>query len=72
MSRRRQQANPCPTATKTAFSTKELAEEVLVRIRSGYSRPERDAGGSVPARVYLCSCGRWHLTSKAVDWSAAS
>lgn len=59
MSRRREKAHPCPTATKTGWGTKADAEEALAVILE-----QRDAWREkLPCRVYPCSCGKWHLTS---------
>lgn len=59
MSRRREKAHPCPTATKTGWGTEADAEEALAVILE-----QRDAWREkLPCRVYRCECGAWHLTS---------
>ena len=59
MSRRHEKAHPCPTAAKTGWGTEEAAEEALAVILE-----QRDAWREkLPCRVYLCPCGKWHLTS---------
>ena len=59
MSRRREKAQPCPTSAKTAWGSEEAATEALAAILE-----QRDAWREkLPCRVYVCSCGRWHLTS---------
>lgn len=61
MSKRHRHAHPCPTATKTAWSTPELAEEALEAIRAEHDRAP--IGEKIPVRAYRCECGAWHLTS---------
>jgi len=63
VSRRREKAHPCPTATKTGWGTQALAEEALAVILE-----QRDAWREkLPCRSYLCPCGRWHLTSNEAE-----
>lgn len=59
MSRRRQKAHPCPTATKTAYSDRIAADLALARIVAEPGPPRE----KMPVRSYRCPCGRWHLTS---------
>lgn len=66
MSRRREKAHPCPTATKTGWGTEADAEEALAVILE-----QRDAWREkLPCRAYLCPCGKWHLTSAPGDESS--
>lgn len=58
----------CPNATKTAFPDRAAAEVALVNIREAYGR--NPVANSVPVRSYQCTCGRWHLTSQAMPYSA--
>lgn len=63
MSRRREKARPCPTATKTGWGAKADAEEALAVILA-----QSDAWREkLPCRVYRCECGAWHLTSVQKD-----
>ena len=63
VSRRREKAHPCPTATKTGWGTEADAEEALAVILE-----QRDAWREkLPCRSYLCPCGKWHLTSSPSD-----
>lgn len=66
MSRRHAKAHPCPTATKTAFGTKESADEALAYVQTF---PPAELGGKMPVRSYLCKCGAWHLTSSAIPYT---
>ena len=48
---------PCPTPRKASWTTKAAAQTALRDIgKTGWSAVR-------PTRVYLCDCGRWHLTS---------
>lgn len=61
MSRRREKAHPCPTATKSSWPDEAAAVDALEHVAYEYSRaPVRE---KIPTRAYLCECGRWHLTS---------
>lgn len=54
----------CPTPGKASYPTQGVAWrrmlEILARAKA-WERPD------VPARVYACSCGAWHLTHKDPD-----
>lgn len=60
MSRRRRQATPCPTASKTGYPDELTAKIIMARIlvEPGPARAK------LPVRAYRCRCGRWHLTSQ--------
>ena len=66
MSRRRSHSRPCPTATKTAYSTEGFALAALDYL---HSVPPRDLDGPRPRRAYQCTCGDWHLTSRAESYA---
>lgn len=62
MSKRRQNARPCPTATKQSYGSEGDALAALAEIRAGRGdRPERE---KMPVRAYRCECARWHVTSR--------
>ena len=60
--------HPCPNPLKTAFPDKAAADTTLATIREAYGRAP--VANSVPVRSYQCTCGRWHLTSQAMPYSA--
>lgn len=55
MSRRK--GKVCPTPDKLAFSSRETAEFTM-------QSPQWARMPKRPTRVYLCSCGSFHMTSK--------
>lgn len=67
MSRRHRKAHPCPHATKTAYSTPEIAAAALAEILAVAPRD----GERRPIRTYRCSCLRWHLTSQPLGQPAS-
>jgi len=59
------QPPPCPTPGKKRFKTREKAEaEMRLFWRTS------GKGKAMPTRVYECSCGGWHTTSKPARRSA--
>lgn len=60
MSKRRQHARPCPTATKTPFRDRIAAESAIARIRA----EDNPLRVKLPCRAYRCECGAWHMTSR--------
>lgn len=56
----------CPTATKTPFPDRAAADLALAQIKA--ERTRAPIGDTMPVRAYLCPCGKWHLTSKAVGY----
>ncbi len=50
---------PCPYPGKRKYRTQEAAESDMHHFWATGGR-----GKVMPCRVYLCSCGRWHMTSK--------
>lgn len=66
MSRRRAHAHPCPTATKTAYSSEEEAQRVLDYLATV---PTFELDGPRPVRHYRCECRRWHLTSRSQSYA---
>ena len=49
----------CPTPDKPAFAYRHSAEAAMRSYSVGYGAPKN---------CYQCRCGKWHLTSKAVQW----
>lgn len=49
-------ARGCPTG-KPGYASQTAANLVMLRAWKKYDGEKR------PVRSYLCSCGRWHLTS---------
>lgn len=66
MSKRHRHATPCPTATKTAYSTEAFATQALAWLRTV---PPQELDGPRPVRAYRCTCGDWHLTSRAESYA---
>lgn len=62
MSRRRQKARPCPTATKHAYPDRIAAELDMHRIVAAHETTREQ----LPVRAYRCECARWHLTHKPI------
>lgn len=65
MSKRRQHARPCPTSAKSSWGDRIAAELALASIRNDPGPPRE----KMPVRAYRCSCGRWHLTSRALAYA---
>ena len=53
----------CPSKGKRKFTDLETAEASLTTI---WRRGHGNGPGPLPCRVYLCRCGYYHLTSKAL------
>lgn len=69
MSRRHAKAHPCPTSTKIPYPDQDAADAALNRILRSDRAPYRE---KEPVRSYRCSCGAWHLTSRAEARSAVT
>ncbi|MCF3939926.1 hypothetical protein [Gordonia tangerina] len=56
----------CPTPGKHRFKSQEKAEREMHQVW----RSPRKQGKPLPSRTYLCPCGYWHTTSKALRQEA--